>query len=363
MKIGILTFYSAHNYGAVLQAYATQEFLKKMGHTAIIVNDNPSFLNCYHRAIWRQCVDKRHPIKTIKQFMNEFKIYKLRSKRWEGFDKFIKNKLSLSSELGVPSDLDAYIVGSDQVWNCKITKGFYPYYYCDFPFKKGHRRYIAYAASMENIKLSEPQKITLSKLLKNFDFVGVREKEMINLLNPLVDKPICQTVDPTLLVEKNIWESLAAECKKMDAKYLLLYDVWNNQWVKSIAEQIALTNGWRLITLVSWLDKDDSKNNYQAANPIEFVSLIKNAQFVMTDSFHGTAFSLIFEKNFLFLKMNDGQNRAVSLLEELGLEQNILTKNDSVSLIPVDYTEVNVKLQKMQEKSRSFLFNSLNSSL
>ena len=90
MKIGIVTYHRALNYGAVLQAYATQEFLKKMGHTAIIVNDNPSFLNCYHRTIWRQCVDKRHPIKTIKQFMNEFKIYKLRSKRWEGFDKFIK---------------------------------------------------------------------------------------------------------------------------------------------------------------------------------------------------------------------------------------------------------------------------------
>lgn len=357
MKIGILTFHCAHNYGAVLQAYATQEYLKSLGHEAFIINDIPSFLQGYKRSKWQSCIHKRNPFKTFIELWNEAKLYKIRRRRWDGFNDFINYRLNLTTEAGIPSDLDAYIVGSDQVWNYNITKGYYPAYFCNFPFHKEDRLYIAYAASMENHDLTQSKKQELHVLLKNFDSIGVREREMIDLLSPLVDKKIHHTIDPTLLASKNIWENLVCDVENLKDRYVLLYKVWSDRKSRDVAERIAAERKCKVIELVSWLS--DGTNLYQAASPEEFVSLIKNAECVVTDSFHGTSFSLIFNKDFYFVKLSDKQNRAISLLQSLGLGERVLEDFVSINGCDIDYNEVNEKLSYLQKTSRDFLNKSL----
>ena len=359
MKIGILTFHCAHNYGAVLQAYALQQYLISLGHNVEIINIVPSFLKGYSKRAWLKCVTIRHPYRILKNLHSESKLYKLRKKRWQAFDSFIKNELYLSHEQNIiPDKYDAYIVGSDQVWNSKITKGLFPPYFCSFPFPKGKRIYLSYAASMESIQLSNFEKEQYRHLLKNFDYIGVREQELINVIAPLTEKKVHLTIDPTLLLDGDIWNKLAFR-PLIKGKYVLLYRVWNDFNSRNIAKLWANSNGAKVIELVSWLDSNTNNNLFQAASPLQFVTLFKYADYIITDSFHGTSFSIIFKKDFYFVKVNNSQNRSESLLSFLGISDRIINKKDTPIFTQINYARVMDKLAILKCKSQQYLQNAL----
>ena len=157
MKIGILTFHCAHNYGAVLQCYALQEVLKGMGHTVEVMDYRPSYLKAPYDIVSFRRIQSRNPIRLMKGMISEFLSLPERIIRHKGFDRFIKEQLCLSAP-GIPSDCDAYVMGSDQIWNPGITQGFDGVYFGYLPFPKGHRSYIAYAASMEREALDDSEK-------------------------------------------------------------------------------------------------------------------------------------------------------------------------------------------------------------
>lgn len=354
MKVGILTFHCAHNYGAVLQAYALQQYILSLGHTVEIIDIRPSFLSGYKRTMWRRCISLKHPIKSIKKIKDEMKIFKLRKKRWDGFNDFINKRLILSERCNqVPETYDAYIVGSDQVWNLKTTKGiFYPYF-CDFQFSKNNKIYASYAASMEITKLSKYEDDIIKSKLMKFDYIGVREKGMIPVLDA-IGKPIFHTLDPTLLADKTIWNEIILPQEKRN-KYVLLYKVWNNINSRRIAHSIAEQLETDVIELVSWLDPSNRKNKFQASSPEEFVTLIKNAEYVITDSFHGTAFSILFSKNFYCVNVNDGQSRMQELLHSIGLENRFVNGHSNPKPSMINYDTVSSKLINLQIKSRDFI--------
>ena len=155
MKIGILTFHCAHNYGAVLQCYATQEFLRGKGYDVEVINYRPYYLlHPYQLFNYRRVLCK-NPIRLIKKFIQELLLFPVRYKRWRAFEGFINEQLQLGSVVTnkLPIDCDVYLIGSDQVWNPKITNGFDDVYFAQFPFAKAKKRYVAYAASMEAKKL------------------------------------------------------------------------------------------------------------------------------------------------------------------------------------------------------------------
>lgn len=356
MKIGILTFHFAHNYGAVLQAFALQRYLIAKGHDVEIINHvPPSMKNSYKRTIWRDCISWKHPFRSIHKLYIEFHLYKLRKLRWKGFDSFINNNLLLSKTQLIDNKYDAYIVGSDQVWNTKITKGFYGPYFCKFPFNKDKRLYISYAASMEANSIDETQKQTFIEYLKNFDYIGVRESVLVSILQPLTAKHIYQTIDPTLLVNSVFWDNMAKQ-PITSKRYILLYRVWDNE-ARFIAKKMSNEYCCDVIELVSWLDYKTCKNKYQAASPNDFISLFKYSDFVVTDSFHGTAFSIIFNKNFYFVKTNNYQSRSESLLELLGLQDRIIDGDKVLynTSSNIDYATVNKKLSILKNNSADFL--------
>ena len=152
MKIGILTFHCAHNYGAVLQCYAMQEFLRCKGHDVEVINYRPKYLLEPYKTFKVKRFLSKKPIRLSKGVIIEFILFPTRLKRFNGFEKFIKNRLSLSEKAtcsSISPKYDVYIAGSDQIWNPKITHGFDSVFFADFPFIKNMKKYISYAASME----------------------------------------------------------------------------------------------------------------------------------------------------------------------------------------------------------------------
>lgn len=362
MKIGILTFHCAHNYGAVLQCYATQEFLRSKGFEVEIINYRPDYLlQPYQLFDYRRILNK-NVIHSLKSIIVEILLFRIRYKRWRAFERFINQRILLSNVVtrqSIPGNYDAYIVGSDQIWNSQITRGFDDIYFCNFPFIKASKKYIAYAASMEACKLDYNSLQFCKTKLNNFDAVSVREKELLSLFRGHVNIPIKQVLDPTLMVSPELWNRFS-KMEKIKRKYVVVYQVRHNLNTLRIANHIAKQIGAEVLVLVAWLQLK-SKKTFQNASPEDFINIIRNAAFVVTTSFHGTAFSIIFNRSFYTIKLNDGaDSRSSSLLNSLGLEDRMINMDDSPRFSEVDYATVNSRLDILRQQSQDFLLNSLN---
>lgn len=364
MNIGILTFHCAHNYGAVLQCYALQETLKSMGHDVEVIDYRPHYLidvykrNVFHR-IW-----SKNPLILVKKMFHELLITKERKNRSTAFDNFIAEKLCLSEPIqgkDIPSVYDAYIIGSDQVWNPNITKGFDDIYFGHFKFPKGKRKYISYAVSMEVESLKAEYETYIKKQLLNFDAISVREKYLQKLLEPLTHKHIELVIDPTLLISKQAWNKLVTK-PFVNGKYVLVYFTRIDNSAVTLAKCIADKIGAKVIKISATLHY--KLNKYEGSSPEMFVSLIKYAECVVTTSFHGTAFSLIFNKPFYYIKLHDNKNtRVLSLLSLLNLQDRAIIPNVGVEFKEINYGEANTILSEMRQKSIKYITNALNEPL
>ena len=357
MKIGILTFHCAHNYGAVLQCYALQETLKAMGHEVEVIDHRPEFLLSPYK-VWNIRRGKSCN-SFLKRLVLECLTLPRRIARYKTFDLFIRTRLCLTREKTIPSSFDAYIIGSDQVWNPRITKGFHLPYFGYFEFQKGSKKYIAYAASMEASSLSQEAKDFYAKALDNFDAISVREKSLADLLQPLTPKKVETVLDPTLLANTGIWESIVKR-PLLNGKYVLVYQVRPDKNTQRIARHIANQTGAKVIEITAWVNWRYKENIYQCCSPIEFLGWIKHASCVVTTSFHGTAFSIIFKRPFYCLKLGKGDTRAVSLLQELGLENRMIEKTLSPDFQAIDYQQPTMNLADLQKKSYQYLVSALN---
>lgn len=357
-KIGILTFHCAHNYGAVLQCYALQETLKKLGYDVEIIDYRPKYIVNAYKIFNMHHFISRNPIKMAKKCFNEFLSIYMRIKRYYVFEKFINKKLKLSEYLinnEIPSKYDIYIIGSDQIWNPKITNNFDRIYFCQFKFNKGNRKYIAYAASMEAKKLSAYEKTYYRNNLKNFDTISVRENQLAELLQPLTSKKIFTVLDPTLLLTSTTWKKII-DRPILNKKYVLVYQVRYNKNTHIIAKNIAKQIGGIVVEISSDASFKMRRNLKQSASPIEFLNYIMNAAFVVTTSFHGTAFSIIFERPFYCIHLDDeSDSRSYSLLSYLGLSDRMISFYDKPSLNNIQYKHTRNLLNKLQNESISLL--------
>ncbi len=358
MKIGILTFHCAHNYGAVLQCYALQETLKRMGHDVEVIDYRPEYLlDPYKRFNIHRFISK-NLILAAKNIVKEPMMLRARLRRYKAFGKFINGRLNLSSRVtasGISSKYDIYIMGSDQIWNPKITQGFEPVYFGNFNFAKGERKFIAYAASMEAKGLNEEARDFLKKSLQNFDAVSVRETQLANMLQPLTGKSIDTVLDPTLLADSSIWNKIAVR-PSIKQKYVLVYQVRMNQRTLEIASDIARQMNVEVIELQAWLSVNLHGDKIQCASPEEFLGWIKYSSCVVTTSFHGTAFSIIFNRPFYCIKLDDGSDtRSLSLLRNTGLENRLISKDSNPVFSEIDYGKANKNVSDLRNVSMDFL--------
>lgn len=362
MKIGILTFHCAHNYGAVLQCYATQEFLRSQAYDVEVINYRPEYLLKPYKLFDITRFKSKNPIQFVKKIIIESIILRKRYKRWKGFEKFINNYLNIddiATKNAIPSDYDAYIVGSDQVWNPIITRGFDTIYFANFPFEKGGKKYISYATSMEAKSLDETQIEFYKKNLSNFDALSVRENILLKLLQPLTSKSIAHVLDPVLMTPAQVWDKISSNNLNTE-KYVVVYQVRHNPNTLRIAHHIANQIGAKVKILVAWLQFNPINGTDQTATPEGFVDTIRNAACVVTTSFHGTAFSVVFNRPFYTVKLNDGADtRSMSLLEAIELTDRLINVDDEPTFTSIDYSIANQKLDKLRKESQDYLLNNL----
>lgn len=363
MKIGILTFHCAHNYGAVLQCYALQETLKSLGLEVKVIDYRPKFLT-YSKFINFQNIKNDTITEKLKKLIRELAILPKKNIRYFVYNRFINERLDLSEHNKdysyISSEYDVYIIGSDQVWNKKITNGYHNPYFANFYFPKNNKKYISYAASMESEDISKDTDL-LKMLLSNFDSISVREESLHQLLQPLSEKPINLVLDPTLIANKKIWHKLAIE-PKIKKKYVLVYEVRTNPHTIQFANYIAKQLNAEVVRLFAWVDRFNNKNEYKCESPEKFLGWFKNAECIVTTSFHGTAFSIIFEKPFYTMKLeNEGNSRSFSLLNKLGITDRIISWESSIDLdfTMINYDKINSKLSDFKQESINFLKDSI----
>jgi polysaccharide pyruvyl transferase WcaK-like protein len=365
-KVGIITFHCADNYGAVLQVFALMEVIKANNFNVEIIDYSPiEIINPYTQFInIKYSIDNKGYLKTTKEIIKRIFDYKKIKTRIKNFSEFRKDYLNLSvkkylTELELTKDrpkYDFYITGSDQVWNPDFFLKTGGAYFLDFADKTGVK--ISYAASIAK-QVEEKHLIYYEQYLKNFDYISVRENSAKEILSKYTDKEVSVTVDPTLLISKERWSEIATYNNK--TKYILVYDLIKDPVTVSIANKIAKNYNCKIISYSSGKGYDNWYCSFSVSSPTEFLGLVENAEFIVTSSFHGTAFAIIFNKPFYTIPHPTRGSRMIDLLHDLGLNERIINTADNFSIAnkDIDYVEVNNNLIKLRENSYKFLNNAL----
>lgn len=339
MKIGILTFHDAHNYGAVLQAFALKKYLQNIGYDAKIIN--------YHH-------------ETIPDGFLYLK--EENYNRWEKFDKFIKELIDFDAQTYINEedleklDIDVWICGSDQIWNTEITRGFNRGFFLDFK-TKGKKVYYAVSMGIPNLPVEHEKYFKES--INKIDRISVREESLKQYAEQFTDKEVVRTLDPTLLLDKKDYDDLILENEHED--YVLIYALGPDERLTKIAERIAKEKNAKIIEL-----NDKKKDDYfceqiSDAGPEEFLTLIKNAKAIITNSFHGTIFSIIFKKEFYTITRLNRNSRMENILGIVDMKDRLIqTLEDLDNIKEQDYIEADKRLAVEREKSKDFLKNALN---
>lgn len=368
MKIGILTFHRAYNFGAQLQAYGLQQFLLKCGYEVEIIDyRNRAIEDFYDYFSWKKFRKSSFfgRLRVVYFFFNAYQSWKRRKKR---FQDFIQNYLIVSGQSSTDiasMDLSSYegiIVGSDQVWNPQITGGFDAAYWGDFHTSSKTQK-ITYAASCTNASLFSPQECSLIKnKIANFKSVSVRENSLKQFCEQLTHRSVSLVLDPTLLVERTEFYKITSK-RVFPFPYVLVYAVEMHPYILNVAKELARRRKAKVLQVAMPTFKDHFRRfdfdlcHYDPSIP-ELLSLFKYAECTVTLSFHGVALSVVYEKDFFALK-GSKMSRVNSLLEQLNLSNRIVEDIQSVDDSPIDYMRVNRILEKLRDDSELFIKESL----
>lgn len=348
-KIGILTLQYALNYGGQLQCYALKEVLRKQGHDAVIIDRIPD-------AHGKKYVLKRafaHPL-TQKEFAG------MRCHELRPMSKPVYSSEGLARLL---RNYDACIVGSDQVWRKAVfsVNGDYFFQHLEMPSLKK----IAYAASLgvSEWEYDSGETEAISKALSSFKAVSVREQDGVNLLRDHCGIHAQWVLDPTILADSAIYTPLIKKSKMDGNGKLVTYILDWTEEKKQIVQDIQQKIGKSRIDINPVVRKHQSLLNrvlHTGVTTYDWVKLISTADFVITDSFHGTAFSIIFNKQFYTIGNPErGMARFISILSLFGLQDRLIIQPISLNYEDIDYSSVNKKISHEREESMRFLINSL----
>lgn len=363
-KIGILTYHSGFNYGACLQAYALQTTLKKLGFDSEIINfETEAFVAS------REMFSRRpRRIKEIIKNSTRIPYWKSLHERERMFNSYTFDVLNSTSRykteqevIDHAEDYDCIICGSDQIWNLTHVKedpAITPLFFLNFPKKQ---RRVAYAASFAGFaKIAHLHEEEFLPWLKEFDAISIREQDGYDYVK---SKGINCTLalDPTVLLDKEDYEPICRE-RLIKDKYILMFGWKTNKDLVEVAKQVSKKMGLPVYNIVppprAMFCGIPRKLN---VGPCEFLSMIKHAEFVVTNSFHGTAFSTTFERPYVSVVTGKADTRMESLLSQLGLSDHLVTKDniDIDKMLNTDYTAVREKKGALRKDSFEFLKSAL----
>lgn len=368
-KVGIITMHRIQNYGSALQAYALQTVICRLGYECRIIDY--VFPNAYHLAGTRRKLTVGRIYRALVSRIL-MKIFYRSKEQTALFSDFRKDKFMVTDTYNTRDDLfgkppvfDLYVTGSDQVWNPKHMKGDSAFF-CDF-IRNGAKR-IAYAASISSNYLSGQEELSYGSLLGKYSAIGVRENDSVEYIGKLAKMQACCVCDPTLLLNKQDYLELA-ECSRMKIKqpFILVYTLGYNfnphPMIDGVIDAVRKKYNCPVVYLrcnnLEGLGKGRGSYRVSAAGPNEFVWLFANARCVVTSSFHGSIFSLLFEKQFVSVS-SSADNRIPSLLQYLQLGDRLETSEKRAEFErEIDYNEVNPLMEKMKVASLEFLKKSI----
>lgn len=354
------------NYGSALQSWALQQIVDRLGQgrwESVLIDYCPDILRDKDplnpmKHMWDQDEESRR--------MCELSLPAIRenAKKFNTFyeSRFRKTHKTYTSEnfheVIEGESLDGFICGSDTIFCIDEFGGFDDGYYANYPCMRG--RSAAYAASFGDAHFTPETLATLNERLKNFTAIGLRENAMLPYVTAHTAVSVQRVLDPTLLLTPADYEQIIAP-RQEDSPYLLLYARRYNPEMEAFAERLAAENGWKVVE-ISLRAKNVKKHRmFYEAGVEEFLSLVKHARFVVTNSFHGMIFSIQFNRDFYVFSREQCDSKISELLELLGLSQKLLTSQLNVASVqdgvPCAIAELNIKLER--EKSLKFLEDEL----
>ena len=355
-KVGILTFSNTLNYGAALQCYALSTYLTSLGNEVYVID----YRNQKIEINGKRRIQYIH---TPKQFFLWLMTKTNFSIREKLFDDFNQQFLPMTSILtkdelaNKVKEYDAIIVGSDQVWNGVLTGCDSTYF---LPFQNVNVKKISYAASFGRGIPNDDEWKKIKVYLSQFYRISVRENNAAEIIRKKAGIE-CQIVcDPTFLIGSETWAKLANQGKCRNDEYVLCYVLSHRELVISEGKKIAHNLNLPLICLqTGTIHSTSNAEDVTTASPLDFLALFKKAKYIITDSFHGTCFSIIFQKNFnSILGNSEGANaRIKTLLDRLGLSEQY--KNNCNGVIDIDYSKVKIKQEQMVKLSQDFIKKTL----
>ncbi len=375
MRIGLVTFFQDDNVGTCLQAFALQKKLQELGHHVEIINYS-------HQDIVEKDKSLNNKIKgIIKTYCNRNIFYYKKLKNVDfitkqNFQRFRDAYLSISPEEYVEfnqivecnKDYDAFICGSDMIWTptFQIDHRIYFLQFCD-PDKR-----IAYAPSFGADKIPPELEKKYQKYICSIKYISCREDSGVRLIRELADRKAELVLDPTQLISKNMWEKTFAQ-RGSKENYILCYLFAASQdvtdWYKELAKEISEHLNVKIRFMPMNRTEQVHELHFADASygPAEFLNLIYNAEFVVTNSYHGFMFSLIFEKPFVVVRRekelywSQFEKRFESVLQSIHQEQRLLEIGAAMDegLYSIDYKRINESLMLQRQRSEAYLCNAL----
>lgn len=354
MKIGILTYHNADNYGAVLQCYALQEILRSWGHEVCVIDyrnqplEKGYIVYPYSRRSVAKDILNLHPQRAIKA-INNVKMRALKRTLFESFREKYLNRTPRTNGANLPQDLDGYIIGSDQMWTLACTSGYDPVYFGEFK-RPASSRLIGYAISSNADFVPVLSLNKIEERVNDFTCLAVREQKIAEIVKRLTGREVPVVLDPTLLTDEETWKPLINE-KWASRNFVAVYRVdrcVDTTQILRQAQEYASAHSFELVDAGSGSVED-------------FVSIIKYAQCVFTSSFHAAVFASIFSTPLLCFKLHDGSDdRFVAFLESIGEGCHLCEMTDKIESVPT-FTKklVNERLTIVRNSSIEYLKNAL----
>lgn len=384
-RIGMAINYDYPDYGGMLQAYASFRKIRDLGYDPEAINIDAISGEIKQRKI-KYFIRNIFDISIVKE-KSQIVFKKIRQKankalgdnlnlRYEAFDKFHKEKFKVSREYSSWSDLtngckeySSVVVGSDQLWLPSNIAG--DYYTLSFVPNEVNK--VAYATSFGVSKIAKGQEEKARQYLNRINFLSAREESGQRIIKECTGRDVQLVCDPALLLNSEEWNTIATPGKIIEDKYIFCYFMGNNPWQREFVTELRNKSGYKVVALLhldQYIKSDEDYVDYSPydISPADFVNLVKNAEYVCTDSFHGTVFSLIYEKLFFtFMRFSDKatlstNSRITTLLKRVGVEDRLVTKESSVEELmnkEMDYTTIQDRLSKFRNESLQYLKKAL----
>lgn len=362
IKCGLVTYHNSHNYGSVLQTYAMVKTLETFGLDVEVINyQSPYTITAYQTVLWS-------PYKTIKLNAEDFilqYILQFGRKREKAFNRFINTRLPLTqpykTEKEIPDKYDILICGSDQIWNPIATGKAAPVYFLAFGNKDCIR--FSYAASSGSKEFEKDKEKERYDYLTKFKQIGVRETFMKEYLHKKFNLNSTVNPDPTIFLSSRDWAAIESPVNGLPPKYLLIYSLARIEEVLAFAHQIARKLNLPVAHInparrTKYLKYKNTDYNLNKVSPEQFLWLFHHATFIVTNTFHGNMFSIIFRKDFINYTPDKNDTRIQTLHNAIGLgnsRQLAEASQFTNDMLHIDYSVLEPEIQTLKESGLSFI--------